>query len=195
MSVFTLTLDCADGNIARIKQTSSIRGVYLDRLVHNIAHPLFFLVVGFAFYLSSDRILYVIVFIIAAILSELSPLDVSRKDTEALFIRQLLHQETLNYDYKTHQAAVSNPNSAKTPTKPSTFSKVVKTILTIDMFYVTILLDLLIFKEQYFLSSSLAVFFIVGMIYSKSSTSQWEETLEDTLKMLSGQKDRSKGDD
>ncbi|MGY0691507.1 CDP-alcohol phosphatidyltransferase family protein [Virgibacillus sp. FSP13] len=182
ISFITLVLDTVDGNIARIKGTSSIKGVYLDRLVHNISHPMFFMVLAFALFASSNQMIYLIMFIIVAILSELSPLDVSQKDVEALFIRQAVLHTTKNYHYATHQFT---RKVARKPEKASKIRKIIKTILSNDSYYFVVLLDLLLFDKQFYVTGLFALVDIVGMVYVRSNLNRWESNLHEVLERLS----------
>ncbi|MGD2067016.1 MAG: CDP-alcohol phosphatidyltransferase family protein [Candidatus Bathyarchaeota archaeon] len=47
---FCSVLDCVDGEIARYRGTSSITGLYLDRLNHSITLPLAFMSISFGLY-------------------------------------------------------------------------------------------------------------------------------------------------
>ncbi|WP_010094014.1 CDP-alcohol phosphatidyltransferase family protein [Ornithinibacillus scapharcae] len=188
VSFFALCLDSVDGNIARINHTSSIKGVYLDRLVHNISHPMFFFVIGFALYSGTQDIIYLVVFILVGILSELSPLDISQKDVEALFIRQALLRQTKNYHFHTHQKQCnSDMDSIKTPMN-SKLRKLIKTIFMNDVFYFIILLDLFLFENQFYLTLVYAFLDIAGMIVARLNFIQWEKNLHEILNRLYGLK-------
>lgn len=187
VSFFSLCLDSVDGNIARIKKTTSIIGVYLDRLVHNISHPMFFLVIGFGLYASTQEIIYLITYTVVAILSELSPLDISQKDVEALFIRQAVLQQTMNYNFQTHQRQNSfHLESIQTPTN-SILRKLIKTILMNDVYYFIILLDLLLFEYFYF-TLAFALLDIVAMVIARLNFTKWEKSLYEMLNRLYGLK-------
>jgi len=45
-----LLLDCVDGEVARYRATSSLKGEYLDRLGHNITYPYIFVGISFGVY-------------------------------------------------------------------------------------------------------------------------------------------------
>lgn len=57
---FGLILDAVDGEIARIKRTYSIKGVYLDMIGHRLVHGLLFLCTGFGLWLRDHEILPVV---------------------------------------------------------------------------------------------------------------------------------------
>lgn len=187
ITFLTLALDSVDGNIARIKKSSSIKGVYYDRLVHNISYPLSFFVLGFAMYASSDQLIYLIVLIIVAIFSELSPLDVSQKDVEALFIRQAVLNTTKNYDYKTHRyrkeilpESINHNNKIK---------KSIKTVLSNEAYYVFVLVDMILFESQFYFTCLVAFIHILGMIYVRSNIKRWESNLSEVLEQIYRQKE------
>ncbi|TFB18913.1 CDP-alcohol phosphatidyltransferase family protein [Filobacillus milosensis] len=183
LSVFIYVLDGVDGNIARFKRTTSIQGVYLDRLVHNITGPIFFLVVGFATYEISDDIFYLPLFIGIAIFSELSPLDVSQKDVEALFIRQAVHKQTLNYEFSIHKKS-DKACGAKLINHKGRLNKFIKSILTIDGFYISLIIDVWVFQNQFYFTALLGVIYILGKIYVRSNTTKWEKELIEVLEKL-----------
>lgn len=188
VSFFTLCLDSVDGNIARITNTTSIQGVYLDRLVHNISHPMFFFVSGFALYSSTQEIIYLIIFILVGVFSELSPLDIAQKDVEALFVRQALLRQTKNYQYLTHhRLECSNKKVVNIP-RNSKLRKVMKTILMNDVYYFVILLDLLLFNSQFYVTLVYAFIDIMGMIVSRLNFPQWEKSLHEMLSRLTNHK-------
>lgn len=190
ISFLTLALDSVDGNIARINNTRSIRGVYFDRLVHNISHPMFFIVMGFALYSNTNHIGYLIVMLVVGILSELSPLDVSQKDVEALFIRQILFERTVNYDFMKHQESHLHLN--KQQKAPSMLRKIIKTILMNDVYYLVILLDLVFFEHQFYFTIMFSCIDLVAMIYVRANISMWEIRLNEVLKELYRQQSRKR---
>lgn len=183
ISFFTLSLDSVDGNIARIKKTASIKGVFFDRLVHNICHPLYFFIIGFAFYETSNQIAYLIIFLIVGLLSELSPFDISQKDVEALFIRQAVYHNTITYNYESHKNRDYKKQHTTNHFK-STVRKWITTILMNDFFYLMILLDMLIFDKQYYFTVFLAFVDIIGMIYVRANINRWENNLSEVLERL-----------
>ncbi|GGA72950.1 CDP-alcohol phosphatidyltransferase family protein [Ornithinibacillus halotolerans] len=188
ISFFTFTLDCSDGNIARIKKSASIKGVYYDRLVHNLSHPLFYFVIGFGLYSSTDHIIYLIIFLVVGILSELSPLDVSQKDVETLFIRQAVLHSTINYNKQNHQFRESSHNQQSASRPTSKVKKIIKTILEDDSFYLMLLLDLILFNNQYYLSISLALIVILGRVVIKLDIKKWESNLHEVLEKIDNHK-------
>jgi CDP-alcohol phosphatidyltransferase len=185
VSFYTLVLDSVDGNIARIKNTTSIKGVYLDRLIHNICHPLFFFVIGFALYEATNQIGYLIIFMVVGLLSELSPFDISQKDVEALFIRQAVYQKTSNYNIGMHPKPVHRKKRRKRFLlfQPR-IRKWITTLFMNDFYYVMILLDFVLLDMQYYVTVSFAVMDIVAMIYVRAYRNSWEDNLREVLKRL-----------
>jgi hypothetical protein len=51
--ILNIILDCVDGEIARFRNTSSLQGAYLDRLIHIIVSPFIFIGITFGAYTSS----------------------------------------------------------------------------------------------------------------------------------------------
>lgn len=143
---FSATLDCVDGNLARIKGATSVRGVLLDRLVHNVSNPMFFIILGFALYNASNQMHYLILFLVTGIISELSPLDVALKDTEASFIRQSIFRVTRNFSADTHfrLEKLYRDDQSTVLKEPSFRSRAVRSIFSLNTVYFMLAFDLLL---------------------------------------------------
>jgi phosphatidylserine synthase len=172
--VFNLSicLDSVDGNIARINNDKTIFGLYLDRLVHNISHPLLFITIGFALYNLNNRIPFLMLFIVAGIVTELSPLELAKEQVENLFYKQMLNlKKTTQYnikEYKLIDAYNVNIYNVKI-----IYLKKVLDLLTLNCLpiwntlFLSILVDLLLFQEVYIVTTLITIMYVIRNI-SKS---------------------------
>ena len=88
--------DCVDGEVARYKGLSSVRGVYLDLIGHQFVIPMYLFFVGVGVYLRTNHLE-------AIILSFLSAVFVLRTDLYAMLsvVNTMLGKsENPNYNYK-----------------------------------------------------------------------------------------------
>lgn len=55
-----IIIDMSDGDIARYNQTFSIRGAYWDSMIHAVLNPLYFISIGYSFYLQFGDVLFIL---------------------------------------------------------------------------------------------------------------------------------------
>ena len=77
--------DCWDGEIARYKGLSSLKGVYIDGVAHTIFTPAIFAGITIGVFITTDRLLFLIFGISAVIFSALIPILQSTKDSKFLY--------------------------------------------------------------------------------------------------------------
>jgi phosphatidylglycerophosphate synthase len=63
LMLLSTTLDCVDGKLARLNQTQTVYGKYMDALSDFLAHSFGFLAISVWFYTKSDYVSAVIVFV------------------------------------------------------------------------------------------------------------------------------------
>lgn len=185
---FSTTLDCVDGNIARIKGEQSLLGVLYDRVVHNISHPIFFTVAGFACYMYSENIFYMIPLLLAAFVCEFPPVGIAMQDTEIFFLRQLAFGKTKNYDWSTHSSGskeyATGANLVSRVGKQNILIKSLKSIFSISNLYVVLALDLYLFERQFYLTSLFSLAYSATKVIVHTDLEGWQQELVELLSRL-----------
>ena len=185
---FSTTLDCVDGNIARIKGEQSLLGVLYDRVVHNISHPIFFAVAGFACYMYSENILYMIPLLVAAFTCEFPPVGIAMMDTEIFFFRQLAFGKTENYDWSTHSSGikehVTSASLVSRVDQQNVLIKSLKTIFSIGNLYVVLALDLYFFERQFYLTALFSLIYSATKVIVHTDLEGWQQELVELLSRL-----------
>lgn len=163
----SLSLDCADGNIARIKNESSIKGVVIDRVVHNSTHPLIFLCIGFAMLYSTGKVIYPIIFSVAGVLVEFPPIECAIKDVKNSFVNQIVYKKTRNFDLKKYVVGDNKGESSSQIEKGEKKGLVgicvdiVKAMFDIDFLFIYLIVDKLLFDNAYYISLAFTGIYIL----------------------------------
>lgn len=179
---FSDVLDCVDGNLARIQNITSIKGVIYDRLVHNFSHPLFFLIIGFGFYNITQNLLYLIIYITISIFSELSPIDVAIKDVQSSFIKQKTISRTQNFDLEKHLSQNTYEiNESKRNQKASPLYKIIRALFSFYTFYLIIFIELVLLQDIFIVSTAFAILFLIGKLLKSLPLSKQVHSLETIL--------------
>lgn len=95
---FWFILDHVDGEIARYRKQSSIKGVFMDLLNHHIIHPLIFIFIGIGLYknLGDFRILIMGTFIIFSLLLQ-DLINLDKKEASLWKAKNLYAEEKDNF--------------------------------------------------------------------------------------------------
>jgi hypothetical protein len=174
---FSISLDCVDGNIARLKKDTSSLGILYDRLVHNISHPLVFIFIGAGITNVTDNIFYMILFSILGILSEFPPIETSVKDVKCSFTNQVLYKETKNFELTKYvdininniEDKKENSNNNKNSLKQFLL-KLVKSIFSIKTLYLTLIVDMYISQQEtFYLTLVFAIIYTIAILVNDIS--------------------------
>jgi len=182
-------LDCTDGNIARLKKETSYIGIFLDRLCHNIHHPLFFLVLGYAIGVYKSNYIIILVFAIFAIISEFSPIEIAKKDVQNSFVKQLIFKKSVNFDISTHTKKLnSNLNDQFIPKKDSKVKKIIKILFSFLSSFENIyfILIITIYFSISFIYLTIYIALIMGMKIFKEIIKKDLKLFMENLKYLEG---------
>jgi len=166
---FSLTLDCVDGNLARLTKKTSYKGIYYDRIVHNLSHPLFILLLGYAVSFRIDSMMVFLLFAIAAIVSEFSPLEVSVNDVKISFVNQILFKKSKNFDLSKHivKRQEINEHEDLRSIKPIEMMfgisiKLAKFILSFEFLYVLLMIEYFVATEYLII---IIYFIVFGLVH------------------------------
>lgn len=165
---FSLTLDCVDGNIARIYKQTSYLGVYLDRIVHNVSHPIILLLWGFSIAKSLNSVLVMLLFGLASIVSEFSPLEIARLQVKISFVNQLVHKRTSNFELNKHNTDMVSYNTYESIEIKSSYKEVVRNILKLILSFETIFILTIIdlaTNDQFVFSLSYCIIFFLAHFF------------------------------
>jgi len=77
--------DCWDGEIARYKGISSLKGVYIDGIAHTLISPTIFAGITLGVFISTNKIIFLVFGILSIIFSALLPLIQGTKDSKFLY--------------------------------------------------------------------------------------------------------------
>lgn len=188
---FSITLDCVDGNIARIKNQSSFYGIFLDRLVHNITYPGLFWVIGFGIFNKTDSIIVLILFLIMGVLEEVSPIEVAIKDVKDQFLDQTLYRKTLVFNIENYKnEKVKNIEYTKEVVKEKKMNKISpKIILDIiplwNRLFLLVIIDIYFFYNKFYLIIGYTILFMIYKILKqiKSIRRELEKAYEKLSKL------------
>lgn len=78
-------LDCLDGEVARYKGLSSLKGVYIDGVAHSIFTPVIFAGITLGVFTTTDKIIFLVFGILAIVFSALMPVLQGTKDSKFLY--------------------------------------------------------------------------------------------------------------
>lgn len=163
---FSIILDCVDGNISRIKKKSSIFGIILDRISHNIVFPVFFIAIGYYFLIFDNNIVLLSVFLVAGILSELNPVEVGGITA----LNNIYKHEINNIDTKKYNIDDLNVKEKGKPMKRNLFLYLLELPMTFGFYnvvFVTIILDIMFYnnlKYNFIFTIVFVTYFIIYKI-------------------------------
>ena len=187
----SLSLDCADGNIARIKKTISYKGVLIDRLVHNSTHPLIFISIGISIYLMTSNLVALCVFAVSAVFVEHAPVESSINNVKISFVNQLINKKTKNFtisDYHSDAPSAASVADGQ-PKKVSTKKKLIglcmntaKAFFSIDVLFIIVIVDCFVFPQTYLLCT---VFTAMYLLLKLKKDLFMHESLEKFMEKLS----------
>lgn len=186
---FSIALDCVDGNIARINKKSSIYGVFLDRLVHNITYPGLFWIIGFAIFNNNSITIILLLFILTGVFEEVSPIEVAIKDVKEQFLDQMINNNTQVFDINKHSVGIEvsqkkNIDKSKNVNKKKNIIKVILDAIPLwNRLFILTLLDILILKDKYYFLIAYSLIFLCYKIISQSR--KVKGNLDITYKILS----------
>lgn len=145
----SITFDCVDGNVARIKKTKSIKGLFYDRIIHNIIYPTFIICVGYIVYMKYQSVEIFLLFVITGILKQLDPITKSALETHYL------------------SPQINNANKEN---KVVQNSSIIKDILSFfpfwNKYYVTLIIDYYFFSESLLFTITLTIGLLLKYIYN-----------------------------
>ena len=185
---FSEVIDCIDGNVARLKKQTSTFGQIIDRIVHNISFPMMFLVSGIAIseFSNSPHLIYVL-FFLAAIYSELSPIETSIKQVMVSIIKKRFPRKSENKTtqndsfFEKPESDNKNKNtSSMKKNKSSILMRLIKTFMAYESFFIVAILDILLLeKHNYILTKGFtAVFLVARVIYDFISFEDYADYLK-----------------
>ncbi len=160
------TLDCVDGNLARIYNLKSYKGIFYDRIVHNISHPLILFAIGFSIAYIHNSFIYAAITTFAALNIEFSPLEIARKDVKISFINQLILKRSQNFTLYDHLSNTTNvyENTESKQRKTHDFLvRIVKFIFSFETLFILLLVETFFNNYNYIVSITFIT--ILGVLH------------------------------
>jgi hypothetical protein len=159
------SLDCVDGNIARIKRKTTILGVMLDRCVHNISHPILFILMGLAI---AQTMIYsniiLIIYIITAIYSEFPPIETAIQQVVLSFLKQYLFKNTKNFSLEKHKVDDNKIKKEEKTLSKKFKNNFIKTIFAYENIFIIIIFDYFFNKQKYYFSIVFIGLYLIAKI-------------------------------
>ena len=99
-------LDCVDGEIARVTQTESLQGLFLDKFAHAITMPCIFISVGIYYsQYSPENIFFILLINLFASFSTFNPVN---RLVNSIILQLFIKKDIKQYDLKNYKNSNKN---------------------------------------------------------------------------------------